>query len=227
MLDTAFAQKRKKAEDALQYEPAPAISKEFTREFNKLVPMSPNGKDRLLRFVWGNDRKEHVAGINVCRYGDTDHNPPKYQGRTRWILEGWQPPDIYDREEWRACGQLLGEFPANGYWDFLAYLEDDEQGFVSLEDGRAMQMVKSWLWWQGEGKRRSVEHLMEQRVLRRTLQEQRQREAADAVAEQFGEDVVREFEKAKNTPDAFGDQIKKTFGGAYETTASGLLVPRN
>lgn len=222
-----IAKKRRSEEDVLQYMPPPDISKEFTREFNRLVPMSPNGVDRLLRFAWGCSRKEYVAGVNVCRYGDTDNDPPKYKGRCRWILEGWQSPDIYDREEWRACGQLLGEYPATGYWDFLAYLEDDDQGFVSLEDGRAIQMVKSWLWWQGEGKKRSVEHLMEQRVLRRQLQDQRAREAADARAEQFGEDVVREFEKAKNTPNAFSDQVKKTFGGAYETTASGLLVPRN
>lgn len=227
MLDQAFAKKRKKAEDALQYEPAPAISKEFTREFNKLVPLSPNGTERLLKFVWGNDRKEYVAGVNICRYGDTDNDPPKFQGRCRWILEGWQPPDIYDPIEWDVCKGLLGPYPTNGYWDFLAYLEDAKQGFISLEDGRALEMVRSWLWHRGEGKKRSIEHLMEQRAIRRQLADARKKEAAEAVAMKFGEDVVKEFEKAKNTPNAFADQVKTVFGGAYETTASGLIVPRN
>ena len=56
--------------------------------------------------------------------------------------------------------------PINGVFDFLAYLENEDGGYVPLaiEDGRALKLVESWLWWQGQGKKRSIEHLMEQRA---------------------------------------------------------------
>lgn len=216
----------RKEEDALLYEPVPVISKEFIKEFKRLVPMSPNGKDRMLRFVWGNDRKEYIAGQWTCRYGDMDNIPAKYQGRCRWILEGWQPPDIYDKAEWVACGSLLGEYPANGVFDFLAYHVDDADEYLPLDES-ALKRVRSWLWWQGQGKKRSIQALMEAKVTRRTLQDQRRKEAADAVAQKFGEDVVRCFEAAKNTPDAYSLPLTKVMDGKFEQTPSGLIIPRN
>lgn len=212
----------------LLYDAPPVVSKEFTAEFEKVVPLSPNGKDRLLRFVWGCDRLEFVAGYNVHRYADIEHTPAKYVGRCGWILEGYQSPEIYDEAEWQGVEHLLGPFPRTGTWDFLAYHENEDGSFRSLDDG-GLDRCRAWAWWRGQGRQRSIEHLMEQKMLRWTLQEERKKEAAAVVAQKFGEDVVREFEKAKDTPDAYSLPSEKVFtsAGAFEKSPGGILIPRN
>lgn len=205
----------------LLYQEAPAISDWFTTEFEKLVPMSPNGKDRMLRFSWGCDVLEYIAGFWERRYGDSDHTPPKYVGRCRWVLEGYQPPDIFDEDEWKKDEHLLGPFPRTGSWDFIAFHVNNEQGYLPL-DQSALNHVQIWAHWQSKGQKRSVEELLAAKHAMWAKRQQERDDHAATVAQTFGENVVKEFEKASETPSAFS--LPKTDG--YETTASGILIPK-
>lgn len=202
--------------DKLLYEPAPAVSAEFTKEFNLIVPVSPNGKDKALRYVWGMDRLEYVAGHKIRRYGDLDNDPPKYIGRGRWILEGWQSPDVYDKAEWLRDEKLLGPWPENGVWDFIEIHADSEGNYLPLNNS-ALDRARSWHFWKSKGDKRSIEHLLEQKMLRWSLQQQRAEEAKARVAQDFGEQIVDLFEKDTNPVSTSGT-------GGYTKTASGILV---
>lgn len=212
-----------KQEKGLLYEPPPPVSDFFTEEFNKLVPLCENGKDRKLRFSWGCDVTEYCAGYYTHRYPDI-HEPAKYVGRPQWILEGWQSPEIYDEDEWAPLEHLLGAFPRSGAWDFVAFHGGNE--YMAL-DQSALNHVQIWAHWQGQGQKASIDHIMHERMMRWSLEQQRKSAAAGEVAQQFGEDVVRIFEEAKDTPTSFGDQIKKSFGGAFEASPGGILMPKN
>ena len=201
----------------LLYEPAPSISAEFTARFNQLVRISPNGKDRMLRYVWGMDRTEYVAGFDVRRYSDVDHEPPKYIGRGRWVLEGWQSPDVYDRAEWEQDKHLLGPFPENGVYDFIEYHVGDNEEYLPLDDS-ALKRVESWACWQSKGQKRSIEFLMEQKMLKWAIEEKGRQERADAVAMDFGEQYVKLTENEKNAVSTSG-------GGSFKKTKGGVLIP--
>lgn len=201
----------------LQYLPAPEISKEFTDRFNAIVPLSPNGKDRMLRFVWGMDRTEYVSGFDVRRYSDVDHEPAKYVGRARWVLEGWQSPDVYDRKEWEESKHLLGPFPTSGVYDFIEYHVDSNEGYLAL-DSSAIKRVQSWAHWRSKGAKRSIEFLMEQKMMKWAMQEKIRQERADAVAAEFGEQFVKITENNTNPVSTSG-------GGSFKKTTGGILVP--
>lgn len=205
----------------LEYVPAPPISKEFTERFNAIVPLSPNGVDRMLRYVWGMDRVEYVAGFDVRRYADVDHIPAKYVGRGRWVLEGWQSPDVYDKEEWEKDEHLLGPFPANGCWDFIEYHEGDDEEFLPLDDS-AIKRVESWACWRSKGDKRSIEFLMEQKTMRWATQEKLRQEKADAVAAEFGEQFVKLTENETNPVSTSGSGV----GGNFKKSKGGILIPR-
>jgi hypothetical protein len=182
--------------------------------------MSPNQKDRMLRYVWGMDRLEFCAGEWDRRYADIDNEPPKYIGKPRWVLEGWQSPDVFDKAEWLRDEHLLGAWPANGVWDFIEYHETTEREFLPL-DNSALDRVRNWKHWRSKGFKRAVEAMMEARMLRYSLQQQRNHEAGFAVAQQFGEDVVKCFENGVDQVSTSGRNI------GYKKTESGLLVPNN
>lgn len=205
----------------LLYEPPPSVSPSFWEQFNKIVPMSPNGIDRKLRFVWGMDRLDYFCGISERRYADLNNDPPKYIGRARWILEGWQSPDVYNRTEWEANKDYLGEWPANGLFDFIEAHEDAEGNYLPL-DHTAIARVQSWHFWHSKGAKRSLEHLMEQKTLRWALQERRREAAAKKVSTQFGEDVIKVFEDNKNPVSSLPAQKQEK---GFRTTESGILVP--
>lgn len=201
----------------LEYLPAPEISKEFTARFDAIVPLSPNGRDRMLRYVWGMDRTEYVAGFDVRRYSDVDNDPPKYVGRARWVLEGWQSPEVYDRKEWDENEHLLGPFPLNGYWDFIEYHTGPEEEYLPL-DTSAITRVESWACWRSKGAARSIEFLMEQKMMKWAIQEKIRQERADAVAMEFGEQYVKITESDTNPVSTSG-------GGSFKKTKGGILVP--
>jgi hypothetical protein len=163
------------------------------------------------------DRMDYVAGFLVRRYSDTDHNPPKYIGRARWVLEGWQSPDVYDKAEWLKDEHLLGPFPSSGVWDFIEYHETAEGEMLHLDDS-AIKRVESWACWRSKGEKRSIEYLMEKKMLTWAIQEKNAQEAADAVATNFGEQYVKLTEHDPNPVSTSG-------GGAFKKTAGGILVP--
>ena len=202
----------------LKYIPPPIIPASFTDEMEKLVPNSLTGMPKL-RFVWGMDRKEYCAGYEYCRYSDIN-DPPKYIGRECWVLEGLQPPEIFDRDEWDE--RLLGPFPNEGSYDFVAYHEGLDKEYLPLDE-RALQKVRVWAKWQTEGRKKSIEHIMEERMLRWSLDEQKRQEKMDKVGDEFAIAATKCFENATDTPKAFS--LPTT--GAFEQTPSGILIPKN
>lgn len=199
-------------EKGLLYEPAPAVALSFTEAFNKIVPLAPNG-ERYLRFVWGCDRLEFCAGFWERRYGDLDNDPPKYLGRCRFVLEGWQSPDVYQKADWDE--KLLGEWPSRGVWDFIAIHADADGNYLPLDE-TALALARNWKYWRSKGQARSVEELMEKRMLRLSLQEMRRQQAAEKVSMQFGEDAVKIMENQTNP--------EYSLPGGYKATESGILV---
>lgn len=206
----------------LIFEPEPFTPQSFWDEFNRIVPLSANGVDRKLRYVWGNSRTEYVEGQQVVRYADLDNHPAKYVGRCRFLLEGWQSPSVYDQAEWEKYKDILGEWPRNGVWDFIEVHEDAEGNYLPL-DHTAIERVKSWAFWNSKDRARSIEFLLEQRALRLALQAERDRIAAQKVSAQFGEEVVKVLENNKNPVHSLPAQ-KQEIGG-FKKTQGGILIP--
>lgn len=207
-------------ERGLLYEPPPFVAPSFWEEFNKLVPDVPNAPrgTKLLKITWGMDRLEFCAGYWERRYGDTDNTPVKYVGRARWVIEGYQPPTVFDEDEWKKDEHLLGEFPRAGIWDFVAFHETNGGGFMPL-DNSALNHVRIWAHWQGTGKQRSIDELL---AAKHALWAKRHKErevAAEKVAMDFGDKVIKEFEKAVDTP--------KAFSMPYEVSPGGIIIPKN
>ncbi len=202
----------------LLYISAPDVSDAFWAELREIVPTSPNGVDPFLKPVWGMDRLEYISGFWDRRYGDTENEPPKYIGREAWVWEAWQSPDVFDREQWEQVAHLVGEWPANGVWDMVSYHVNEDGSYKKLEDG-GLDIARSWKYHQNLGRQRSIDILMEQKMARYSFQQQRQQERASAVAEQFGEDVVRIFDRQKDQVSTSGRNI------GYKKTEGGILIP--
>lgn len=205
----------------LIYEPPPFVHESFWAEFNALVPDVPDSPGtKRLRWIWGMDVLEYCAGFWERRYGDTDHKPVKYIGRARWVLEGYQPPSIYNRTEWAKDEHLLGPFPENGTWDFVAFHTDNQGGYLPLDES-AINHVRIWAHWQGKGKKRSVEELL---AAKHALWHQRhvEREAAkEKVALEFGERVVKHLQTARDVVSTSGP------GPNFARSPGGILIPNN
>lgn len=162
------------------------------------------------------DRLEYTVHGWERRYGDIENDPPRYVGRPQWVLEGWQSPDVYDREEWRQNAHLLGEWPTNGVWDFIEYHQDAEGNYLPL-DNTALDRVRNWNWWQGQDRKKSIAKFLEKKQLRWELQEQRRKEKAKVVSQRFGEEAAKLMEHEKNNVYSLPSN--------YKTTDSGLIVP--
>lgn len=205
-------------EKGLQYQPAPDKPEGFDEQVAEICGINPKTGKPWLRFVWGMDRLEYIAGHWQPRYGDTVHEPAKYVGRPRWILEGWQSPSVYAEAEWKTLEHLLGDWPRTGVWDFIEDLQTPDGEFQALGN-KALDRVRNWKYWRGIDRKRSIDELMEKKMLRWSLQQQRRKAEADKVAQEFGEDIEKLFtdgvpEKAFSLPTP----------GGYKRTEAGLLV---
>lgn len=205
-------------QEGLIYAAPPSISKEFQKEFDQLVPKTLSGQP-MLQYVWGCDRSEYVAGHWVRRYSDLDNEPAKYVGRCCWILEGYQPPTIFDEAEWEKDKHLLGDFPREGVYDFIEYHVDADDNFLPL-DSSAIRRIEQWRHWQDKGVKRSIEEIMEKKLQRWQLQRMAEQSRADAVAQRFGEQVVQCFEQAKDTPDAY------SLPSNFTRSDAGIIIPK-
>ncbi len=162
---------------------------------------------------------EFTAGNWERRYADINNDPARYVGHPCWVLEGWQSPDIYDRKEWENVQHLLGPWPENGVWDFIEYHETDDYEFLPLDE-TALNRVRNWKYWRSKGAKRSIEHLMEKRMLRWSLQEQRRQAAAKVVSTRFGEAAVKIMENNTNPVSTSGRNIS----AGYKQTEGGILI---
>ncbi len=179
----------------LIYVPAPDIPAEFTAEFNRLVPINPQSGQRLLRYVWGCDRLEirkyQEGKTPRRRYIDYDG---KYLGNPRWVLEGWQTPEVYEEQDWKRWEHLLGTFPRNGVWDFIEFHQTTDEKFLPL-DQTALERVRSWAFWRGQGVKKSVEKLLEDLALRDQMEIEARRQAAEKSSAIYADHYIKEVEK--------------------------------
>lgn len=175
----------------LQYIPPPLVSADFTKEFNRIVRKGPTG-ERVIRFVWGMDRKQ--INRDICRYHDILNVPAKYVGIERWVLEGWQSPDVLDRAEWESHRATLGDFPEKGVWDFISFVETDDGGFLNL-GSRALKMARTWRHWNEMKRSVAVSDILE--AVRKTdeRQERNWREAKAAILDDFMNQYIKAGEK--------------------------------
>jgi len=58
---------------------------------------NPAGKN-IYRVVWSEDRLAIEYGKEIRKYGD---------GKERWILEKWMPPEMYDKAAWEAAVEVV------------------------------------------------------------------------------------------------------------------------
>jgi hypothetical protein len=205
----------------LQYIPAPMpILDGFHKQVKNIVGLSPNGVDPMVRFEWAMDITERWGEKLVQRYPD-DNEPPKYVGLPYFIMEGWQNPEVYDREEWEQNKDVMGDFPENGVWDFIAVVRDEQFNYLPL-GSRALQMARENRFWRSKGNKRAIAELKERRAKLQGLKDQRFAAAKKEILDNF----VKEFSDAeRNNPNAqfsFATNIK---GAGYKTTNSGLIIP--
>lgn len=183
------------SQKGLLYIPPPApVLPDFYRQLKNIVGRAPSGEP-YLRFVWGMDRKDQSG--KFCRYHDCLNTPAKYVGVMRWVLEGWQSPDVYDRREWERHAKTLGAFPTQGVWDFIALVETPGKQFLNL-GSRALQMAREWRHWKSKPKKRTVEALLEQQAKVQQLQERNWQEAKEKILDDFVEEYARALENPKN-----------------------------
>ena len=173
----------------LIYEPPPPVTASFTEQFNAIVPLSENGIDRRLRFIWGMDATEYCGGQMERIYGDTDHTPSKYVGRARWVLEFWEPPSSYDRNEWTFKERLLGPFPENGRYRFAAYHTGPDDGYLPLDDS-ALLYVKQWRYWQHQGPQVSLDAMILDKMRTKQQREKERQDRIDHAIRQAVDDAI-------------------------------------
>lgn len=85
----------------LLYPTRPETPQDFEKNLSAIVPLCPTG-ERYLRFRWAPDITEEFDGQTGYRYPDIYNNPPKYCAMPYFIMEGWQSPEVFDRDEWEA-----------------------------------------------------------------------------------------------------------------------------
>lgn len=199
----------------LKYAPPPYTPDSFWREF-KIIIRDTMPVDRpMLRFVWGPDVTEQLGEYIVHRYPDPDG---KYVGTPNWVLEGWQSPDVYDRNQWDEA--VLGPWPADGVWDYIAVVPGQHRPL----GGKALQMVREWRHWRSKDKPRVIEDLVKQRAALQVLKERRWEDHKEEILDDF----VRDYSRAERG--GFDPRRRTTIAkidekGAYQQTEAGLLIP--
>lgn len=214
-----------KKQTELIYLPPPSVAKSFWDEFNKIVPICPgDSTQKILRYVWGCDRKTGVGEWERTRYADT---AGKYVGMPRWVLEGWQSSEVYDRDDWEQNAKsVLGEFPNNGVWDFIEYHETPEGEFLPL-DNSALERVRSWGFWRSKGHKRSSDHLLAVLAAQDLKEQEAQRIEAEKVAFEFGEEVTKILENDTQPVSTSGKGITTIIPAGMKQTKAGLIIPNN
>lgn len=206
-------------ENHLKYEPAPKRPDDFNRRLKQIVGRCPTGEP-YLRFSWGMDVTEILDGVEMHRYPDPDG---KYIGMPFWVLEGWQSSDVYDRANWKQNEDLLGPFPENGVWDFIATVQDEKKRFLPL-GSFALSMARDWRHWRSKTKARVLEDLLKDRCKLQVLKEARWEDRKNEILETF----IQDFSRAERG--GYDPRNRSLVGtiskGKYQESPSGLLIPK-
>lgn len=206
-------------ESHLEYQPAPEKPADFDKRLRQIVGLCPTGEP-YLRFSWGMDVTEVLDGKILRRYPDPEG---RYIGLPYWVLEGWQSPDVYNEEQWKQNEDLLGPFPANGVWDFIAIVQDEKKRYMPL-GSFALKMARDWRHWRSKPRQRMLEDLLQDRCKLQVLKEKRWEERKQEILDTF----VRDFSRADRG--GYDPRNRTLVGkitkGEYQQTASGLLIPK-
>lgn len=202
----------------LEYQPAPSRPHDFDKRLASIVDRCPTGEP-YLRYSWGMDVTEILDGNILRRYPDPEG---KFIGLPFWVLEGWQSPDVYDEKQWRENEEILGPFPANGVWDFIAILQDEKGRFLPL-GSFALQMARDWRHWRSKPTPRLLEDLTKQRARTQVLKEKRWEARQEEILENFVRDFTDEERGGRETRNL--TEVAKITGGKYQQSPSGLLIP--
>lgn len=194
-----FLLERMNERDYLEYVPAPTKPEGFDRQLADIVGLNPMTQRPWIRFVWGCDRMEDytLPGEDPsCRYPDPDG---KCVGLPFWVIEGWQTPEVLNREEWKQGEALLGPFPEQGTWDFIETLRTADYKFIPLGT-EALERARSWRFWKNKPKSVAVGDLLHRLELRRQLKDSRKVAAAQKIWDDFQDDYIRAYEKKDKNP---------------------------
>lgn len=202
----------------LEYQPAPVRPHGFDKQLADIVGLCPTGEP-YLRFVWGMDVTEVLDQYTLRRYPDPNG---KFLGLDRWVLEGWQSPDVYNEKQWRENEDVLGPFPANGVWDFIATVEDEQGRYMPLGPF-ALEMARDWRHWRSKPTPRLLEDLVKQRAKTQVLKEKRWEARQEEILENFVRDFTDEERGGRETRNL--TEVAKITGGKYQQSPSGLLIP--
>lgn len=129
------------------YEPAPNSKEEidkFNERIAEITGLSPIGKG-FLEVRWGMDATKFYGGVEQIKYLDPNG---KYVGLPFYVLETWEPSEVYNRLEWAQMRyddgtDILGEFPRNGVWGLFRICKRDDLSQMPLND-EILEIVKNW-----------------------------------------------------------------------------------
>lgn len=176
----------------LKYQSPPEVPSKFWEEVRKIVGINPHTGLPYVRFIWGMDRTDYADGLFVRRYPDVGNI---YVGAPYWVMEGWQPPTIYNQMDWKRNEKLLGEFPHNGVWDFIAFVRNSDMSFRPLDD-RALNMCRQWKAWRQHRKAEAINDII---ALRQRLLE-REKKLADANTDEDFEKMYDDIHRVEDRP---------------------------
>ncbi|HXG86115.1 MAG TPA: hypothetical protein VNI84_18995 [Pyrinomonadaceae bacterium] len=211
----------------LIYLPAPApVLSDFAEELKKIVGECPTG-ETYLRFSWGMDVTERWGEDVVHRYPDPDD---KHVALPRFVMEGWQSPEVYDRAEWKKNIDVLGDFPERGVWDFVSILQTDDGDFLPLGT-QALNMAYESRFWRSKGRLRAVSDLLDNRARLRQLKDKRFEARKAAIMDDFIRDYSNTEQNIKNaefSKNASRSElaIPQKQDPNFKRTDGGLFIPR-
>lgn len=129
------------------YEPAPNSQDEidkFNRRIADITGLSPIGEG-FLRVGWGMDIVGFYGGEEQIKYLDPNG---KYVGLPYYVLESWDPSEVYNRFEWAQLRfeggiDVLGPYPHNGVWRLFRICRRDDLSLMPLGD-EILAIVQNW-----------------------------------------------------------------------------------
>lgn len=93
---------------------------------------NPYGEN-IYRVIWSENQLMWEYGKQVKKYGN---------GKDRWILEKWLPPETYDKDAWEKAVEVvdgeyvsvLGPFPSRGQYEHCYTFEGAEGQYCPVEE---------------------------------------------------------------------------------------------
>lgn len=216
----------------MEYLPAPDRREEidaFNKRIADFTGLSPAGRGRL-EVGWGCDIKKLYAGVEQPKYYDPNG---KYYGLPYYVLEVWQPSEVYDRTEWAQLRyeggiDVLGPFPRAGVWDLFKICRRDDLTPMPLGE-EIFAIVRAWKFnaTRPEARQRAI---AEYKRFNEEMQARRESAFQTYRNELLG-DLEAEFKKEETAPvSSFSKEVREAGVGdvpaGFTRSDSGLIIPQ-